>query len=287
MQGSKRTEVGTTTTPKFNNPPVAETVIGVQFPELVGFRAAHFGLYWQTIKDRYPKTVDQGRLPSALERFPRNIELAAPHVRLSPRTTPERVWYVAPSDSDLIQVQPDRFLFNWRRRTDVPEPYFSYRVNSRKFVDEFGKFGRFCEQTESLERPIPKQCEVTYINHIKPRAEESVIELFGKVFTGLRWELVEGKLPAPESTTFNRVYVIEEGNSRIGRLYAEASVACQRNEGGGHEFILLRVTARVNQTCPTREKLEESLQLAHDWVVNGFADITDPGIQKDQWERTA
>lgn len=33
--------------PKYANPPVVETVLGVQFPELRGFKSVHFGLYWE------------------------------------------------------------------------------------------------------------------------------------------------------------------------------------------------------------------------------------------------
>lgn len=130
-------------TPKFSNPPVVETVLGVQFPEIEGFRAVHFGLYWETLRDRYPELSDQPRLEPVRERFPRAPMIPGPRFELLQRMPPGRVWYTATSGSELIQLQPDRFLFNWRRRSP-DEPYPSYETNSKTFFDEFDRFRQFC-----------------------------------------------------------------------------------------------------------------------------------------------
>lgn len=262
-------------TPKYKYPPVVETVIGVQFPELAGFRAVHFGLYWEKIKQRYQEFQDQPRLPESAETFPKRPSV--PGLALQVTRGPDRVWYISNSGAELIQLQPDRFLFNWRKSRE--HGYSSYDENSRTFLNELSIFRGFCKEN-GLEEVQPNVCEVTYINHVFPEEHETVIQLFGKLFTGLRWKFSEEwKLPL-ESAQFNRAYVI--GN-QLGRLYAEASIALDSHTKT--ELVRFRLTGRVNHRSELGN-LESSLQLAHDCVVNGFASMTDLQIQNERWERT-
>lgn len=266
--------------PKYRKPPVVETVMGVQFPEIDGFRAVHFGLFWETLRDRYPKITDQPRLKPVREVFPRRPALPEFEFRATPKYPVDRVWFEAASASELIQLQPDRFLFNWRQRKD--EPYPSYEQNSNTFFSDFAAFCTFC-RNQKLPEPTPELCEVTYVNHVLPGEDESAVELAGKLFSGHHWETIEGFLPTPEAFTYNRVFVIQRDGKAAGRLYAESCIATNRVESKWREFVLLNLTARVNHAAG--DELKESLQLAHDWVVRGFADLTDPEIQKKRWEK--
>lgn len=265
--------------PQYKNPPVVETVIGVQFPELPSFRSVHFGLYWESLRNKgYAKTEDKPRLTEVSEPFPRRLIPSEATLRVGSASVPQRAWYTAASGSELIQLQPDRFLFNWRKQQG--EEYPSFAKNSKKFSEEFTGFIRFCCK-EQLDDPKPNLCEVTYVNHIFPADDESAVDLFGKVFAGLRWQVADKYLPNPESATFNRAYVIGD---QKGRLYAEASVAFRPEDK--KEFVMLKLTGRVNHPSGDCDGVAESLQLAHDWVVNGFASITEIEIQNSRWERT-
>lgn len=269
--------------PKFKNPPVVETVLGVQFPELEGFRAVHFGRYSEMLGSRYPEIEDHTRLdPIREERFPRTPIIPIPHFQIMQGAPLNRTWFTADSKSELIQLQPDRYLFNWRGQGGQ---YPSYNANSELFFNEFEAFCNFCEEQEGLSLPKPEICEVTYVNHIDPIADESVIDLAGKVYTGLQWETVNNFLPKPDSVTFNRTYVISDRGKPIGRLYVESSIAMRREVKELREFIILKLTSRVNHDANEGQNLRESMQIAHDWVVKGFADLTESQIQKDRWER--
>ena len=261
---------------------MVETVLGVQFPEIKGFHAGHFGRYWNLLGDRYPDVADQARLDLAQERFPRP-PLVQSRVQLLNQPPLGRVWFTASSKSELIQLQPDRFHFNWRRK-ELNEPYPSYQTNSRIFFDAFDAFLLFCE-SHKLPPPIPKLCEVTYVNHIDPGPDECAIDLAGKIFTGLCWQTSEGFLPTPESATFNRAFVISDAGKAMGRLYAAASIATRPPGSEPREFVLFNITARVNCDPNGGTDLRDSMQLAHDWVVRGFADLTDDQIQRGRWER--
>lgn len=266
-------------TPKYDNPPVVETVIGVQFPELRGFGACHFGLFWKTLNKRFSRTEDKPRVGKIAVEFPHKTVFPQ-GLFVQQSTLPDRVWYVSEDDTDLIQVQPNRFIYNWRRRPGKDDRYTSFENNSKNFSQEFEAFRGFCRK-ESLEDPIPDYCEVTYVNHLVPQAGETVSDLFGKVFAGLDWRFSDAWLPQPEAATFNRTFVI--GDNR-GRLYAEASLARVGKEDV--ELIVFKLTAYVKHDPEATSELADSLLLAHDWVVNGFASLTDIAIQKDRWERT-
>ena len=62
--------------PDYENPPVIETVLGVQFDRLAGFKNAHLGSFWKSLGDggdatgeTWPTVTDVPPLPVQFERF--------------------------------------------------------------------------------------------------------------------------------------------------------------------------------------------------------------------------
>ena len=43
----------------FQSPPINELVIGIRFPPVLELKAQHIGIYWQSIRDRFPECVQQ------------------------------------------------------------------------------------------------------------------------------------------------------------------------------------------------------------------------------------
>ncbi len=176
----------------------------------------------------------------------------------------------------MLQLQPDRYVFNWCQKEGEKYPRFSTYLP--QCLSGFKEFTEWAQQNE-LGQVKPNLCEVTYINQLYPYEDEKLIDFFGTVFTGLRWETSDNWLPQPpEIASFNRVFVIEENK---GRLYVEASFAV---DGEGQEFILLKITARVN--IKEDGDLEEGMNLAHIWVVKGFTSLTEDHIQVERWKRS-
>jgi uncharacterized protein (TIGR04255 family) len=267
---------GTVDSPTFENPPVVETALGIQFDELKKIKSVHFGLLYETIRTRYPEFEDQERLEPIVESFPKAPRIAAFRLKAGP--TVDRVWYRnVPDGPVLVQVQPDRFGFNWRK-VDGKSPYPRFSENSHKCLDEFRLFSQFCKEHD-LGEIRPNLCEVVYVNHIWPAENEVIIDLFPRVFSGIDFEHSDDWLPKPETVSFNRTFLIGE---QEGRLYAEASVARHRERG---DFILLKMTGRVLHEPDTT--VADTLQRAHDWVVRGFVGLTNESIRKEQWGQTS
>jgi hypothetical protein len=112
--------------PTFENPPVIETAFSFEFAPLERWKVPHFGLYWETIRDRYPKLDVRSALPSQIE------DLDEPPIPPKPVSfgiidiSPVRRWFYNETETQLIQTQNNRFIFNWKRGV-AEEPYPHYR----------------------------------------------------------------------------------------------------------------------------------------------------------------
>src|SRR5438874_10786963 len=105
--------------PDFENPPVIETVLGVQFAPLSRFTVPYFGLYWQKIKHEYDHFEVYPPLASLIEEFgtavPSRPPPRQPQVSIELTNEPGiRCWFLDKSENNLIQVQQDRFVHNWK-----------------------------------------------------------------------------------------------------------------------------------------------------------------------------
>ncbi len=105
--------------PEYDNPPVTEVVIGVQFKALQAFTAVHPGIYWQKVRNSYPKVNIQPPLSPVLELF--GDEKPKMEAQLSPIPPLPRCWFLDDSQNRLVQIQPDRFLHNWKKVTGQEE----------------------------------------------------------------------------------------------------------------------------------------------------------------------
>ncbi len=150
--------------PDFRNPPLVETVLSLQYAPWA-LTAAHIGLLWQRFRERFPLVEEHPPLPPALEKFglpsPTPVE-----VIIEGRPPTPRVWFLNRDKTELVQVQPDRFIHNWRKLGQI-EPYPRYEPIREGFREEVAVLLNFLQQ-EGLGSPEVTQCEVTYVNHIEP-----------------------------------------------------------------------------------------------------------------------
>lgn len=140
-----------TQSPKFNHPPIVEKLMGVQFMPLEGWSAPHFGLFWQEIRNDFPTFSVQPPLLSSAREF-----------------SPEefiRCWFFHNTDKKIIQVQRDRFLYNWQKPADYEE-YPHYESIRPEFEKAWHKFTQFLADNE-ISDPVIEQYEITYINHFE------------------------------------------------------------------------------------------------------------------------
>lgn len=272
--------------PQFANPPVAEVALSVQFESLPAFHAAHFGLLWQEFREKYPKTQEHPPLAPAIERF--GVKGAFPpgvgvgiQFSIGPAPPMPRCWFLNDDESQLIQVQQDRFIHNWRRRPDGKDPtYPRYRVLRESFKDELHHLFRFSEQ-EGIGTPKPNQCELTYVNQIREQpgvwADHGD---FARVINTWR-DMSGGTLSKPENVSLNVRYLIPGATGEpIGRMYIIFNPIFGSNQSEPEPEYQAQFVARGAPTGPGLDGVFDFLDQAHDYTVAAFLSVTSAELQR-------
>jgi uncharacterized protein (TIGR04255 family) len=121
--------------PEFDNPPVVETVLSVQFGPLPQLQTAHLGLLWGEYRKHFPRTEERPTVEPVIERFP---EVAPPRLGLKlqafDRPPVPRLSFTNTQGNEMIQVQNDRFTKNWRKERES-ERYPRYEETIRPNFD--------------------------------------------------------------------------------------------------------------------------------------------------------
>ena len=270
-------------TPTFGNPPVVDTVLGVQFEPLAGMHIVHYGLFWQLIRDRFPEVQEQVALEPESERFDDGGERSEFRWKLMERPELPRAWFLSEAAVDgqqLVQLQQDRLLLNWRRDDPATQRYPSFDEKNRPaFENVLRMLVRLAEE-QGLGTVTANQCEVTYINHIMIDPDCSTpAEMFARCFPRLAATPSDQFLPqSPERASWSCSYRIPENRGRL-----HVAVRTARLVKTGQYCLDLRLTARAAPTDGTIERVLECLDLGHDWVVNGFKSFTMPEMHR-VWE---
>src|SRR4051812_48821624 len=111
--------------PKFDKPPVAETVIGVQFERLAKFRTAHAGCFWKDhLGDEWPTIEETVRIDDQFERFGDERKWGSLlGFRVMPVET-QRTQISRADNARMIQIQDSRFVYNWKKTEGPGYPTF-------------------------------------------------------------------------------------------------------------------------------------------------------------------
>jgi uncharacterized protein (TIGR04255 family) len=262
--------------PDFEKPPVVETVLSVQFEPLIQMRAVHLGLLWQEFRDKLPRTEERPPLEPLIERFPEPTRLRL-GLQLQALDTPPipRFWFLNEEGTELVQVQPDRFIRNWRK-VGVGDLYPRYPMVKSAFEADFNRFlGFVAERKLGVVRL--NQCEVTYVNHIIAGEGWTTYQDVDRIFT--IWHQPADFPPGnAEDLTFHARFPIPGSNGKpIGRLHAELQPAVLTSDG--RQMYVLNLTARG--------QIGESIDffdLGREWIVKSFAALTTPDMHRI-WRR--
>jgi uncharacterized protein (TIGR04255 family) len=255
--------------PDYEKPPVVEVVCGIVFETIKAFKGHHLGLFWQKVRDEFPGCDHAARLGFNPEVEPFDLANYLP-----------RAWFVSAKQNTLIQLQDNMFFFNWRRMQE-DEDYPRYSTIIEAFKTNLAVFHEFLQE-EDLGSVTPKTCELTYINHI-PKGEgwESLSEI-KETFPDLAWNSTEKRfLPQPITLSGQIVFPMPDDKGRL-------NVTLQRGEKKQPDkcpVLILQIKAQGLGGEKSMDAVWEWFEVAHEWIVRGFTDLTGTTIQKEVWRR--
>jgi uncharacterized protein (TIGR04255 family) len=263
--------------PDFENPPVVETLLSVQFDRLSLPKSAHFGLYWSQIRSKFPRSEEQGELPAIVEKHP---EQPQPTVGIQFQAfdappTP-RFWFINKDGTELIQIQRDRFIKNWRKIGDENE-YPRYETVRAGFDQDFADFAKFVTDN-GLGTLRVNQCEVTYINHIVAGEGWDTYADIDRVFRV--WRQPNSPVPGrAEEVAIRAKFPILHAGEFCGRLHLALQPVKRISDG--KPMFLMELTARGQIGEGT-----EFFDIGRSWIVKSFAELTTKEMH-EAWGRKA
>lgn len=256
--------------PTYRHPPIDEVACGCRFVALDRMKLPHFGAFWDRCKREFPNIehtfplVDEGE-PAACDPA---TGLPLP-----------RVWFVDDTESRLIQLQTDRIYFNWRKREGAPV-YPRYPSVVESFAKNFKALGEIAAEY-GLGPLEPKVLDLSYIN-VLPRGDSwNELNDLHKIFPSFAWNRSANPfLPDPQGLAFQSDYLLPNGQ---GKLTVKLTPGKRRSDST--EVYSFNLTAKGIGTDISEAGIREWFDLARQWIVRGFAELTDQQVQLDTWGR--
>ncbi len=256
---------------RFKNPPINELIIGVYFnPPIIPLRSEHIGLLWSRFRDDFPK-VEQ-REPLFVGAF------GNPSAQITSNEFPfmPRYWFVSEDEVNLIQIQKDAFLLNWRKR-EAEYPHFDehlkpsfdkYLLEFKEFLhDEFGK--------SDIKIGL---CELTYVDLIEPcdfwRGPQDTSRLIPSFVTP------DFEIETGSTTAFNCVFHHEAGPELQLRTSIRTAVSTAEPKS---PRLVLEFKALGQPAVAGTSGMDKWYNRAHDVIISQFLGMTDEQIQRTYW----
>lgn len=265
--------------PKFDAPPVIETVLSVQFERLDKFSNAHGGWFWKNYLDKEWNSVRPApRLEDQFEHFGDEIKWAPAGggIRIITGSESDRLQIFRADDERMIQIQDSRFVYNWRKRqSDYP----SYEKVLADFRQQFSQFEKFVKDAELGTLKL-NQWEVTYVNHIAKGTLWNNYVDWIKIFP--RVSTLAPEISDLNHEDFRGSWRVIIGDNR-GRLHVTLNTGRLASEKGV-EVIRLELTARGPVHLEKDLDLWKGFDVGHSAIVRYFAAVTSAEAQQI-WKR--
>ncbi|PZO45464.1 MAG: hypothetical protein DCF17_01225 [Shackletoniella antarctica] len=249
---------------KFESPPIVEKLMGVQFAPLQAWSIPHFGLFWNEIRSNFPRFTVQ---PSLLRG---ESEIAI--------EDSIRCWFFHESQSKLIQIQRDRFLYNWQKPTTYAE-YPHYENIKPEFLEYWNIFCQFLAKNQ-IEQPSIEQCEITYIDHFEKDKEwKSLSDLPSVIncWSGLSGDILHEE---PDFINIKLAYSLPEIN---GTLTISLQPAVRSEDS--KEIFQLTIAVTGKPASQSIDDLISWFDSGRELAIRSFVDFTTEEMH-DFWRKS-
>jgi len=240
----------------FDNPPLIETALSVEFAPIKGWGIHHYGLLWQLFRDNFPIFQAHPPIVNAGSMLPPTDNPFGEYVR---------GWFTDRSGNRLIQIQYDRIIYNWRRITGTEE-YPHYDNVRKDFAQTWAQLSLFLRD-QGLDQPIVQRCGVTYVNNLPMDQWRNGVHLGGLT------NLTE---PADvQNLSVN--YVLPNSQESLG-LVLQPVVRLT----DAVQFQQFQLVSSMQPKSSGENDVLTALDRGHDWIIRVFTNFTTEEMQA-QW----
>jgi uncharacterized protein (TIGR04255 family) len=238
----------------FDAAPLNEVVVGRTFVPRADFLIPYFGAFWETIKADFPKTTHAQPIisPGDFTGEPSAVFLP-------------RVWFMSDDTTRLIQVQQNRFHFNWRQVDGISAPYMRFANFKPAALVMWERFSTYVSSVTNIELQATGS-ELTYTNIIEDGSAD-IWALAERTLRDVAMAETSSSMGRPKNFNLTWVY---ESPSNIGDLQITAVNGIRPD---GSTLLKLDLTMRGK---PENSEFGPWMQSAHDYIVKAFKDITTP-----------
>lgn len=244
----------------FDAPPVSEAVLGIEFDpidELGAVRLAQLASAWS------PAEYSELREVPGVPPTPRGPDGEVLEFALHMGPVPTRIWLIGSDGADLLQVQNDRLIVNWRKMS-ADSAYPRYSALSARLKRHWDEFCNFLSRN-AMDIPQQVTVESSYVNVIPHSGDlAALLTIFSAPTTELPGE--------DEGIQFNltRKLPVASGDGRL-------TIAGGPNRGPFSETrdsYNLTVTTKIRGTVQPGAFPGALVDAAHEASVQAFASIT-------------
>jgi uncharacterized protein (TIGR04255 family) len=254
----------------FDKPPINEVVCGVGFRHLDRFITPYVGLWWSEIQKDFPTARKADPIFGFAEKG----------------TMPlfERATFVSKDETQMIQLQPTRFYYNWIK-SQGEQPYPRYSRVYKRFFEWHSKFTNFLS-TNDIGLINLLEYNLTYVNLIPQGQGWNNLKDIHRVLPDISWEKSRKRKYISEPADFNFRYVFP-----ISEQPGRVTVTVQRGTRKTDQVPVLRFELAAQATVAdglpehTERSMAQWFGAAREAIVLGFLDLTDEKVQIKYWGR--
>lgn len=260
------------TLPDFSAPPLTEVVIGVQFESLASYTSINAKEVWELYKTEYPRVEEHPPLAPQFELISGGAQGLPFKFSFGGAFTTNRLWFVSPDESRLLQFQNDRLLMNWRKSQN-PTEYPRFEKLSDSFNEHFVSLQKFVRKAFDQELRI-NQAEISYVNQIE-------VDEFGNSSKWLKC-VDDGQLNIESLNTNFTEILFDKNKLPNGRFFCACQSALKPDRLS--KIIQFSLTCRGKPNGESIEDAANFLVSGRAHIVNKFAELTTDEAHK-YWRR--
>ena len=225
--------------PKFTDPPLIERAISVVFEPLSDFSIGDYGLFWADIRSEFPTCEAMEPISFEREEFD-GFRPKSSGIQVVSAKMPPRVAFRNSATGELVQVQNDRFGFNWIKTGD-DHKYPHSEATLDRFFELLNRFIKYCDGRGLGPMQII-QCELTNVNIV---LVSDVGETFADMATVFKLAPLEYKcddILLEHQLVGSKHLILDDEKKPIGRVHTlgQPSLKVPTNEEAYRLDILAR-----------------------------------------------